>query len=178
MQAEDGVLLEGRMAEYKALFERAPSFKAGPPRRDGSIDRKDVADLAARLETPLTTKQTVGLIDEFCSTRECELEGSDRITFEEFLNMFRDHMLDLKQITEYLKLQAAPIPDTSPEEVWLLAHMHGLHVQFVSKTTQHTSANASVGRCSSQPAVMMCKCACMLGFLRQAALIQCMHCLS
>ena len=105
------------MAEYRALFERAPTFQPGAPSLFGSIDRKDINDLAGRLETPLTAQQAASLIDEFCSTRECELAGAERITFEEFLNMFRDHMLDLQQITEYLKLQAAPLPEASPEEV-------------------------------------------------------------
>lgn len=117
MQAEDGVLLEGRLAEYRALFECSPSFQPGEPSLFGSIDRQDISDLAGRLETPLTAKQTADLIDEFCSTRECLVDGEQRITFEEFLNMFRDHMLDLQQITAYLKLQAAALPETSPEEV-------------------------------------------------------------
>jgi Ca2+-binding EF-hand superfamily protein len=105
------------MVEYKALFEQSPTFLSGEPSMVGSIDRKDLADLAARLETPLSAQETSDLIEEFCNTRGCGLEGSERITFEDFLNMFRDHLLDLQQITEYLKLQAAPLPETSPEEV-------------------------------------------------------------
>lgn len=124
MQAQDGVLLEGRLAEYRALFEHSPSFQAGAPSKFGSIDRTELVGLAGRLETPLTAQQTADLVDEFCTTRECELEGADRITFAEFLNMFRDHMLDLQQITEYLKLQAAPLPEASPEEVRLSSCMH------------------------------------------------------
>lgn len=105
------------MGEYRALFERAPTFSPGAPSMVGTIDMGELTDLAARLETPLTAQETASLIDQFCCKRECGVAGNERITFEEFLNMFRDHMLDLQQITEYLKLEAAPIPEASPEEV-------------------------------------------------------------
>lgn len=81
MQAEDGVLLEGRLTEYHALFEQILSYRLERDSMFGSIAKEDVAGLAARLENPLGVEETRELVDTFCARRKCRL-SEDRIVFE------------------------------------------------------------------------------------------------
>ena len=116
MQAEDGVLLEGRLSEYLQLFERCPSFEPDPGGGFGSINRSCVEALGRRLEHPLTSEEATSALESFCDGRECSVDAQ-RIGFSDFLNMFREHLLDLHQITEYMKLQDVPEPEFSPSDV-------------------------------------------------------------
>jgi hypothetical protein len=75
------VLLEGRLTEYHTLFEQIPSYRLERDCIFGSINREDVAMLAARLENPLSAEETRELVDAFCSHRDCRL-SEDRIVFE------------------------------------------------------------------------------------------------
>lgn len=118
MQAEDGVLLEGRLTEYRNLFERRESFQEAEGALFGTIARKDVEGLLSMLEHPLNGEEAHELMDGFCSEHTCSDEaGSQRISFQEFLNLFRGHLLDLQQITDYLKLEDLPPPHMTEDEV-------------------------------------------------------------
>ena len=119
VQAEDGVLLEGRLSEYLQLFESCPSYERSEAPGDfGSIDRTDVASLSGRLEHPLTHEEAEQALQTFCQGRVCSLDDQ-RIPFSDFLSMFRDKLLDLQQITEYMKLEDVPPPSYSPDQVRL-----------------------------------------------------------
>jgi hypothetical protein len=118
LQAEDGVLLEGRLSEYRQLFERCPSWEADSSGL-GTIDRACVLSLGGRLEHPFTIEEAESALNEFCDDRGCKVED-ERLTFADFLNMFHDKMLDLQQITEYMKLEEVPQPSYSPSEVLIL----------------------------------------------------------
>lgn len=113
--AEDGVLLQGRLSEYQALFETCPSFDSG------TVTPACIDGLAGRLEKPLTPNQVsealranVGGGDE---------RGGDRLSFGDFLRLFKDKLLDLHQITEYLKLEEEPAPEISDEEAAAAANL-------------------------------------------------------
>lgn len=70
------------------------------------------------LEHPLNDDEAHDLMDGFCTERQCgDAGGAQRISFQEFLNLFRGHLLDLQQITEYLKLEGLPLPNMSEDEV-------------------------------------------------------------
>lgn len=115
LQAEDGVLLEGRLSEYRGMFERCASWQPDASGL-GTIDRKCIFGLAGRLEHPLTNDQATEALQNFCTGRECALP-QQRISFADFLNIFREHLLDLKQIEEYMKLEARPRPSFTSTEV-------------------------------------------------------------
>jgi hypothetical protein len=115
MQAEDGVLLEGRLSEYLKLFESCPTFESDGM-GFGSIDRSCVSNLGGRLEHPLTAAEAELALETFCHGRTCSVDDQ-RIGFADFLNMFRSHLLDLKQITEYMKLEEVPQPSYTEIEV-------------------------------------------------------------
>jgi hypothetical protein len=144
------VLLEGRLSEYRQLFERCPSWEADSSGL-GTIDRACVLSLGGRLEHPFTIEEAESALNEFCDDRRCKVED-ERLTFADFLNMFHDKMLDLQQITEYtfterdgrkgppagnkakcnctntqhsiiteyMKLEEVPQPKYSPSEVLIL----------------------------------------------------------
>jgi hypothetical protein len=119
LQAEDGVLLEGRLSEYLKLFESCPSFEPGEGRGDfGSIGRSDVVHLSGRLEHPLTESEAEAALSTFCVGRVCSV-AEERVPFADFLEMFRDKLLDLQQITEYMKLEDVPPPAYSSTDVRL-----------------------------------------------------------
>eukprot|EP00892_Ulva_mutabilis_P002394 jgi/Ulvmu1/12155/UM085_0019.1 len=116
--AEDGVLLEGRLTEYRNLFQRCESFQEDEGALFGTIAREDVEGLLSMLEHPLNSDEAHELMDGFCSDHACgNEEGSNRISFQEFLNLFRGHLLDLQQITEYLKLEDLPPPNMTDDEI-------------------------------------------------------------
>lgn len=118
MQAEDGVLLEGRLAEYRSLYQRCDSFREDDGAVFGTIAREDVEGLLSMLEHPLNAEEAHELMDGFCTERQCGSDGGgNRISFREFLNLFRGHLLDLQQITEYLKLEDLDPPNMSEDEV-------------------------------------------------------------
>ena len=118
MQAEDGVLLEGRLTEYRTLFRRCESFQEDENGIFGTIAREDVEGLLSMLEHPLNAEEAHDLMDGFCAERDCGNEGgSNRISFQEFLTLFRGHLLDLQQITEYLKLEDLALPSITQDEV-------------------------------------------------------------
>lgn len=114
-QFEDGVLLEGRLSEYRDLFQSCPSWRKDGPGL-GMIERSCVVGLAGRLEHPLPQAEARNALQTFCDSRACRVPD-EPLTFADFLNMFRDDLLDLQQIEEYMKLEADPHPSFSPDEV-------------------------------------------------------------
>lgn len=117
MQAEDGILLEGRLTEYRTLFQRCESFRDDGGNGFGTIAREGVEQLLSMLEHPLCKAEAHDLMDGYCAGRACGKQGSgNRISFPEFLQLFRSHLLDLHQITEYLKLDDLPELKVSTEE--------------------------------------------------------------
>ena len=108
-------MLEGRLSEYKQLFQSCPSWSKGGPGL-GTIDRSCVVSLAGRLEHPLPQADARQALQSFCDSRTCAMPD-EPLTFADFLNMFRDRMLDLQQIEEYMKLESDPHPSFSTDEV-------------------------------------------------------------
>lgn len=114
-QTADGVLLEGRLSEYRTLFEQCPSWQQDDT-GFGTVDRSCIVSLSGRLEQPFTVYEAQQALEQFCDGTICDPEDA-RFTFAAFLNLFRDKMLDLQQIEEYMKLEAVPEPSFSENEV-------------------------------------------------------------
>ena len=92
-QTADGVLLEGKLEEYRTAFNAVDNGG------NGTISATEIAQLFESLGTPLSYDKLVRMMAKY------DIDKSGQIDFWEFLRMFRDELLDLKEILEYIKMQ-------------------------------------------------------------------------
>ncbi len=93
IQTADGVLLEGKLEEYREAFNAVDNGG------NGTISATEIAQLFQNLGTPLSYDKLVKMMATY------DVDKSGQIDFYEFLRMFRDELLDLKEILEYIKMQ-------------------------------------------------------------------------
>lgn len=87
------MLLEGKLEEYRAAFNAVDNGG------NGTISATEIAQLFESLGTPLSYDKLVRVMATY------DVDKSGQIDFWEFLRMFRDELLDLKEILEYIKMQ-------------------------------------------------------------------------
>lgn len=92
-QTADGVLLEGKLEEYREAFNAVDNGG------NGTISATEIAQLFQNLGTPLSYDKLVKMMATY------DVDKSGQIDFYEFLRMFRDELLDLKEILDYIKMQ-------------------------------------------------------------------------
>ncbi|KAG2444159.1 hypothetical protein HYH02_009098 [Chlamydomonas schloesseri] len=97
----DGLLLEGTLAEYES------AFKAVDKSGNGTIGATELSKLFASLGNPVSLEKLVDLMQMY------DKDDSGQIEFPEFLLMFRNSLLDLKDMTTYMTLDEAPGPGSS-----------------------------------------------------------------
>lgn len=87
------MLLEGKLEEYRAAFNAVDNGG------NGTISATEIAQLFESLGTPLSYDKLVRMMATY------DVDKSGQIDFYEFLRMFRDELLDLKEILDYIKMQ-------------------------------------------------------------------------
>ncbi|PNH02827.1 putative calcium-binding protein CML25, partial [Tetrabaena socialis] len=86
----DGMLLEGALNDYES------AFKAVDLSGNGTIGATELGQLFAKLGNPMSPEKLVELMQVY------DKDDSGQIEFNEFLFMFRNHLLDLKAMTSYM----------------------------------------------------------------------------
>lgn len=87
------MLLEGKLEEYRTAFNAVDNGG------NGTISATEIAQLFESLGTPLSYDKLVRMMAKY------DVDKSGQIDFYEFLRMFRDELLDLKEILDYIKMQ-------------------------------------------------------------------------
>eukprot|EP00197_Chlamydomonas_leiostraca_P003884 CAMPEP_0202867274 /NCGR_PEP_ID=MMETSP1391-20130828/9073_1 /ASSEMBLY_ACC=CAM_ASM_000867 /TAXON_ID=1034604 /ORGANISM="Chlamydomonas leiostraca, Strain SAG 11-49" /LENGTH=362 /DNA_ID=CAMNT_0049547303 /DNA_START=21 /DNA_END=1109 /DNA_ORIENTATION=+ len=86
----DGLLLDGKLSEYEAAFNAVDSSG------NGTIGATELAQLFSMLGNPVSFEKLVDIMQEY------DKDESGQIEFNEFLLMFRDQLIDLKAVQEYM----------------------------------------------------------------------------
>lgn len=87
--AYDGLLLEGTLEEYEAVFRAFD--KSG----NGTLAASELAEVLQELGQPLSYEKLVDVMQKY------DVDASGQIDFNEFLLMFRDRLLDLNEALSY-----------------------------------------------------------------------------
>lgn len=93
--AQDNIFLTGKLQEY------SKAFKAVDAGGDGSIGATELFRLFEKLGNPVSYDKLVKIMEQY------DKDQSGSIDFAEFLRMFRDELLDLQQIMEFIKQRTA-----------------------------------------------------------------------
>ncbi|GAB4819539.1 hypothetical protein N2152v2_006585 [Parachlorella kessleri] len=99
--ALDNILLEGKLEEYQQAFRSAD--EGG----NGCVGATELFHLFKRLGNPISYERLVALFDKY------DIDDSGTIDFPEFLRMFKDELLDLREVLDYIKLQAAEVQEAA-----------------------------------------------------------------
>ncbi|KAI8471846.1 MAG: hypothetical protein J3K34DRAFT_415917 [Monoraphidium minutum] len=86
----DGLLLEGTFGDY----ERA--FRAVDDSKNGSIGATELAEMFRQLGNPMSADKLADVFMKY------DVDGSGQIDFPEFVEMFRDSVLDLAAINAWV----------------------------------------------------------------------------
>lgn len=97
---EANLILEGKLKEYRQAFDAVD--QSG----NGSIGYDELYDLLQFLDSPLSDAKLTELMVDY------DLDKSGQIEFNEFLLMFQNHILDLKDVLEYTKQMDQTPPET------------------------------------------------------------------
>lgn len=102
--AQDNIFLSGKLSEYR------DAFRAVDAGGNGTISATELYRLFERLEHPITYDQLVKIMERY------DVDQSGMIDFGEFLRMFRNELLDLQEILQYVKIspRATPTPTAAP----------------------------------------------------------------
>ena len=88
----DGLLLEGTYDDYDRAFRAAD--KSG----NGTIGATELMEMLDELDTPVDYEKLVEIFQKY------DKDESGQIDFGEFLLMFRDKLLDLKAMSDFMAL--------------------------------------------------------------------------
>eukprot|EP00199_Chlamydomonas_sp_CCMP681_P001993 CAMPEP_0119107476 /NCGR_PEP_ID=MMETSP1180-20130426/10405_1 /TAXON_ID=3052 ORGANISM="Chlamydomonas cf sp, Strain CCMP681" /NCGR_SAMPLE_ID=MMETSP1180 /ASSEMBLY_ACC=CAM_ASM_000741 /LENGTH=377 /DNA_ID=CAMNT_0007092971 /DNA_START=1 /DNA_END=1134 /DNA_ORIENTATION=+ len=86
----DGLLLDGMLSEYDQAFRAVDSSS------NGTIGGTELAKLFHSLGSPVSYEQLVEIMQKY------DKDESGQIEFNEFLLMFRDRLVDLKAVQNYI----------------------------------------------------------------------------
>lgn len=92
----DGLLLDGALEEYEAAFRAAD--KSG----NGTIGATELMEMMNALGSPVDYERLVEIFSQY------DKDESGQIDFGEFLLMFRDKVLDLRQMADFMALGVSP----------------------------------------------------------------------
>ncbi|GMH34102.1 hypothetical protein BSKO_01936 [Bryopsis sp. KO-2023] len=90
---QDGVLLEGKLDEYRAAFDAADTSGYG------SISFNELSTLFKSLDQDITDEDLLEVMHRY------DLDESGQIEFNEFLLFFRNRLLELRDVMDYLHLK-------------------------------------------------------------------------
>lgn len=90
----DGILLDGKLSEYEQAF--AAIDTSG----NGTIGATEIAALFQQLGQSMSYERLVEVFQRY------DLDQSGQIEFNEFLLMFRDQLLDLRSVLDYVTKDA------------------------------------------------------------------------
>mmetsp|Transcript_32043 Transcript_32043/g.82062 ORF Transcript_32043/g.82062 Transcript_32043/m.82062 type:complete len:374 (-) Transcript_32043:164-1285(-) len=88
----DEVLLEGKLEEYQKAFNDIDTSG------NGTLGATELAELFDALGSPMSYMQLFRVMEKY------DKDGNGQIDFNEFLRMFRDSLIDLQQLMDYVKL--------------------------------------------------------------------------
>lgn len=88
----DEVLLEGKLEEYQAAFNNIDASG------NGTLGATELAELFDKLGSPMSYMQLFRVMEKY------DKDGNGQIDFNEFLRMFRDQLIELTQLMDYVKL--------------------------------------------------------------------------
>eukprot|EP00878_Enallax_costatus_P023176 GHUV01024640.1.p1 GENE.GHUV01024640.1~~GHUV01024640.1.p1 ORF type:complete len:328 (+),score=107.57 GHUV01024640.1:250-1233(+) len=127
----DGVLLDGSLDEFRAVFTAADADA------DGALN---AAELAAALRT--ITGEIVCQEDVHDIMAAADVDGDSTIDFSEFLDLFRSKLMDLHTLLEYLKMKPQLSPQASSDGA-TLDDMSSQPSSGSSSITQAISSSSS-----------------------------------
>ncbi|CAK0785550.1 hypothetical protein CVIRNUC_008760 [Coccomyxa viridis] len=102
--AQDNVLFSGKIQEYEAAFELVDTEKKG------SVTASQLAQLFTNLGNPLPYDRLSAIMQEY------DVSKSGRLTFAQIMKMFRNDLLDLNDILNYIRLAPQDSPATLPAD--------------------------------------------------------------
>uniref|UniRef100_A0A061SGG2 Ef-hand domain-containing thioredoxin n=1 Tax=Tetraselmis sp. GSL018 TaxID=582737 RepID=A0A061SGG2_9CHLO len=105
---QDRIILEGKLEEYEA------AFRAVDTSGNGTVGATEIAELFDSIGQPMSYMQLFRVMEKY------DKDGSGQIDFKEFLNMFRDQLLDLQDILDYVKISSAE-STSAPSEPRLIS---------------------------------------------------------
>lgn len=88
---EANLILEGKLTEYREAFDAVDTSG------NGSIGFDELYHLLHFLGTPLSDAKITQMMVDY------DLDKSGQIEFNEFMLMFQDHLLDLREVLRYTK---------------------------------------------------------------------------
>lgn len=109
----DGLLLEGTLEDYEA------AFKAVDTSGNGTIGATELGEMFERLGEKVSFDKLFEIMEKY------DKDESGQIDFNEFLLMFRDKLLDVKSVLNFMKSdpkESQTIIETSEGRVALIFH--------------------------------------------------------
>lgn len=101
----DGLLLDGLLTEYEDAFHAVD--RTG----NGTIGAMELSELFKNLGREMTCDKLSGIMEKY------DKDGSGQIEFHEFLPMFRDQLLDLKEVQNYLSNDPSLLDSPKSQDV-------------------------------------------------------------
>ncbi|KAK9917519.1 hypothetical protein WJX75_005258 [Coccomyxa subellipsoidea] len=105
--AQDNILFTGKIEEYEAAFRLVDT------EGKGSVNASQLASLFQNLGHPLPYDKLTKIMSEY------DVSNKGQVTFSTMMKMFRNELLDLKEILEYIKMQpsedATSTTDAAPK---------------------------------------------------------------
>lgn len=140
----DGILLSGMLDDYRVAFSAVDSGG------NGRISATELAQLFESLGTPLSYDRLVKVMAKY------DLDNNNQIDFYEFLRMFRDDLLDLKEILDYIKMQPRPMTDDEKKALAAAARRGpGLVVGTVNMLFSEVELNTALEAAGDHLVVLM-----------------------
>lgn len=112
----DGLLLDGTLAEYERVF------KAVDDSGNGAIGATELAAMFKQLGSPMTQDKLADIFMKY------DVDGSGQIDFPEFIEMFRDDVIDLATMNAWVTEREGSTllkPEGSMEDMGLLETVDG-----------------------------------------------------
>ncbi|BDA48418.1 probable calmodulin-like protein 5 at N-terminal half [Coccomyxa sp. Obi] len=101
--AQDNILFTGKIEEYEAAFNLVDT------EGKGSVNATQLATLFQNLGHPLPYDRLTKIMSDYDASKK------GQVTFSAMMRMFRDELLDLKEILEYIKMQPKEDATTSTD---------------------------------------------------------------
>jgi Ca2+-binding EF-hand superfamily protein len=92
LQARAGALLDGKFLEYREAWQKLAGSE------NGTLGASQIQQVFKNLGNPLSENKLWKIFDRY------DTDKNGRIDFPEFLELFRDELLDLHTILEYLEM--------------------------------------------------------------------------
>lgn len=101
-QARAGALLDGKFLEYRDAWQKLAGSE------NGTLGAAQIQQVFSNLGNPLSENKLWKIFERY------DTDQNGRIDFPEFLELFRDELLDLHTILAYLEMNPAKQVTHSP----------------------------------------------------------------